>query len=260
MRAMLEMVSPRRWHLILLFIAVLFLGADGPDAVARRNADKQALAELQAFVGSWRGAGQPRRGSTDGAWVEKGDWAWKFTADSAALHWTSRDAKYAGTATLRPGSRAGEFQLSVQPTAEGEPLLYLGQIQEDGPLVLTATKPAAGQPERITLRTVARGDRLVTLYERRSTIGEGFTRLAEVGYTRQGSQFGKGATFPECVVTGGFGSMTVTHEGKSYYVCCTGCRDIFQMDPAGVLAEYRARKKKEAEKAAEQDAPRDKSP
>lgn len=252
---MLEMLNPRNWRLILVLVAVLLLGADGPDAAARRNADKEALAELQVFVGAWRGAGQPRRGSTEGAWVEKGDWAWKFTADSAALQWISRDAKYAGSAVLRPGSQAGEFQLTVQSTAEGEPFVYEGRLQKDGPLVLTAAKPPAGQPERITLRTVARGDRLVTLYERRSTIGEGFTRLAEVGYTRQGSQFGKGTTGPECVVTGGFGSMTVTHEGKTYYVCCTGCRDIFQMDPAGVLAEYRARKKKEAEDAEKTKGP-----
>lgn len=245
---MFEIVNPRRWRLILVLIAALFLGADGPDAAARRNADKEALLELQAFVGAWRGAGQPRRGSTDGAWVEKGDWAWKFTADSAALQWTSRDAKYVGAATLKPGMQMGEYQLVVQP-AEGEPTTYVGKTQADGALVLAAMKPPAGQPERITFRTVARGDRLVTLYERRSSIGDGFTRLAEIGYTRQGSQFGKGATGPECVVTGGFGSMTVMFEGKSYYVCCTGCKDIFEMDPKAVLAEYAAKKKKEAEKA-----------
>lgn len=253
---MVELFHPRQWRLILALVAVLFLGADGPDAAARRNADKEALAPLQALVGSWRGAGQPRRGSTEGAWVEKGEWTWKFTAGSAALVWSSRDAKYTGAATLKPGAKAGEFQLSVQPTPDGATLEYVGTMEPEGPLVLTALKSVTGQPERITLRTVARGDRLVTLYERKSSIGEGFTRLAEVGYTRQGSQFGKGASFPECVVTGGFGSMTVNFEGKSYFVCCTGCRDIFQMDPAGVLAEYQARKKKEAEKDASSTGPK----
>jgi YHS domain-containing protein len=32
------------------------------------------------------------------------------------------------------------------------------------------------------------------------------------------------------------------HEGKTYYVCCTGCRDYFNEDPAAVLEEYRERK------------------
>lgn len=53
----------------------------------------------------------------------------------------------------------------------------------------------------------------------------------------------------ECVVTGGLGTMPVTFEGQTYYVCCTGCRDYFNDGPAKVLAEYRQRleerKKKE---------------
>ena len=71
--------------------------------------------------------------------------------------------------------------------------------------------------------------------------------MAEVGYTRKGSDFGKGTTFVECVVTGGTGTIPVTHQGKTYYVCCSGCRDLFNDRPDEVLAEYRA--KKEAEKS-----------
>jgi YHS domain-containing protein len=82
------------------------------------------------------------------------------------------------------------------------------------------------------------------LYEKR--IGaNSFGRLAEVGYTRKGSSFGKGGSGPECVVTGGYGTMKVEHAGKTYYVCCTGCRDLFNADPEGVLAEYRERKAQE---------------
>lgn len=250
---MLELFQPRRCQFVLLLCVGLFLGADGPDPAAKRAADKAALIALQPLVGAWKGAGQPKRGSTDGAWVEEGDWSWKFTADSAALHWTSRMGKYAGEATLRPGAKTGEYELEVKPSADSAPIVYSGALAADGPLTLSVAEPPAGQPHRITLRTVARGDRLVTLYERRSSIGQGFTRLAEVGYTRKGSQFGKGASFPECVVTGGYGTMTVMFEGKSYYVCCTGCRDIFEMDPAGTLAEYKARKKLEAEKEAKQN-------
>ena len=86
------------------------------------------------------------------------------------------------------------------------------------------------------------------LYEKNLTGTNRYTRLAEVGYTRKGSGFGRGASFPECVVTGGYGNMEVTYKGKTYKVCCSGCRDLFNEDPETILAEYRERKAKEREK------------
>ena len=80
-----------------------------------------------------------------------------------------------------------------------------------------------------------------------------YSRLAEVGATRKGSSFRQGGRrWPECVVTGGLGTIAVEYEGKKYFVCCTGCRDLFNEDPAGVLADYRQRKAEEkaGEKAA----------
>ena len=96
--------------------------------------------------------------------------------------------------------------------------------------------------ERATIETI-----LKAWLERKSPNSDLFVRLAEVGYTRQGSGFGKGSTQRECVVTGGLGTIAVTHNGQTYYVCCTSCRDYFNESPEKVLAEYAARK--EAEKA-----------
>ena len=136
---------------------------------------------------------------------------------------------------------------TASASSGGADVTYAGSQAEDGQLVLSAEKPPADLPDRISLRIVASGDRLVMLYERRSNISDRFTRLAEVGYTKKGSAFGQGGGQPECVVTGGLGTITVTYKGESYFVCCTGCRDMFQEDPAGVLADYRERKA--AEKA-----------
>ena len=36
---------------------------------------------------------------------------------------------------------------------------------------------------------------------------------------------------PECIVSGGEASMTVSYNGKTYYVCCSGCRDEFNANP-----------------------------
>jgi hypothetical protein len=81
------------------------------------------------------------------------------------------------------------------------------------------------------------------LLERQGASSDQFVRLAEVGYTRQGSGFGKSVAQRECIVTGGLGTIEVTHNGKSYYVCCTGCRDYFNENAEKVLAEFAAKKK-----------------
>ena len=131
-------------------------------------------------------------------------------------------------------------------TAAGEKVVYAGALDDTGRLIATAADPPADAPARISIRTVAEGKRLVVLYERRT--GERFARLAEIGYTREGSRFGQPAEIVECVVTGGEGTIPVMHDGKTYYVCCTGCRDYFNENPAKVLAEYAARKAAEKEK------------
>jgi YHS domain-containing protein len=43
-------------------------------------------------------------------------------------------------------------------------------------------------------------------------------------------------------VTGGLGKIQVSFGGNTYYVCCTGCRDAFNENPAKMIAEYKARK------------------
>ena len=39
-------------------------------------------------------------------------------------------------------------------------------------------------------------------------------------------------------MTGGLGTIPVTHAGKTYHVCCTGCVAAFEADPEGTLADY----------------------
>ena len=45
---------------------------------------------------------------------------------------------------------------------------------------------------------------------------------------------------PECVVSGGHGTMSTTYKGKTYYFCCTGCRDAFADNPEKYIKEYEA--------------------
>lgn len=218
----------------------------------RLAADKAALSRLQEYVGSWRGVGQPRRGSNQGAWTEAADWAWTFADGRASLVFASPKGKYYRAGKLSPGEE-DRFDLVASRAGDSSEDRFSGKLDDNGQLVLRAAADAerpADAPSRITLRTVADGNRLLVLYEKR-TGDDRYARLAEVGYTRAGISFAKGPSHPECVVTGGVGAIAVQYEGQKYYVCCTGCRDLFDDDPAGVLAEYRRRKASEREKAEE---------
>lgn len=225
--------------------------ADEPNTLP---AERAALSELQGLVGAWRGVGQPRRGSTRDAWTEQGDWAWQFHEGHAALVFTLRDARYYQAFRIAPaasedGAAKQEAGWTLEATrSDGKTIdRFAGQRQEDGRLTFELGADQTGAAAtRISLRTVADGDRLLILMEKPGPAADQMVRVAEVGYTREGSKFGKGVTQRECVVTGGAGTIAVEYEGETYYVCCGGCKDLFLEDPEKVLAEYRQRK--EAEK------------
>lgn len=231
-------------------LLALAAGGDAPTS-EQINADKAALAALQPFVGEWRGVGQPRRGSSQGAWTEKAHWIWEFADGRAALVFESSDGKFFQSGKLSPGSEEGTFDLTARRRDAKDDAHFSGRIDEGGQLVLVRDGNAGlNEPAHITLRTVADDDRLLVLYEKRLPGSDDrFARLAEVGYTRRGASFAKGSGEPECVVTGGLGTIEVSYAGKKYYVCCTGCRDLFNDDPEGVLADYRERKAADREKA-----------
>lgn len=217
---------------------------------SQTQADKAALVALQSYIGGWKGVGQPQRGSNKGAWAEQADWAWNFTDERASIAFDSPRGKFFAAGRFQPGDKESTFVLLARrPDSEAEDR-YAGKLEEEA-LVFTLEAFAEGasvedRPARITIRQVADGKRLVVLYEKQIAGTDRFLRMAEVGYTREGSNFASANTGqPECVVTGGLGTIEVKYEGKTYYVCCTGCRDYFLEDPVSVLADYKERKEKE---------------
>ena len=222
------------------------LGGDGPkatpEASASRRRDQAALKTYGPLVGEWKGTGQVKRGQAKGAWTESGHWAWKLTPDAAALVLEVEKGKYLRTAVLRPGDEPGSFRLDAT-LPDDSTRSFLGKAEADKPLVLKATKADDGL-ERITL-TIPNESRFLLLLEavNPSSATSG-VRLGEVGFTRQGVAFAaSGETGPTCVVTGGRGTIKVSHAGKDYYVCCSGCRDLFNAEPAAILAEAAAKAK-----------------
>ena len=224
---------------VLATLGLLAIAAD--DGASARRADQEALKVHGDLVGSWRGTGQPKRGQSTGAWKENASWAWKLSGDSAALQIEVESGKYLKSALLRPGKGEGEYTLEAT-LADGSKRTFAGKIADDRPLVLTATGKGDGL-RRVSL-SIPNENRFLLLLESEPA-ARTFVRLGEVGFTRNGVAFAAGESGPVCIVTEGRGTTQVSYKGKSYYVCCSGCKEIFNQDPETILAEAaeRARKK-----------------
>lgn len=204
-----------------------------------RTKTQEALAPLNSLIGGWRGSGQVRRGSTRGAWQETGTFVWKFGGGKIGVEYQVKDGKHLGTGLLSWDSAKKEFTMDAV-LADGSKRTYRGKLDKKV-LILESTPNDAGEISRVTLRQLNE-KRMLVLYEKRRAGSSFYSRVGEVGYTREGTRLASsGSSGPECVVTGGAGTIKVSHEGKTYYVCCTGCRDAFNDDPVGILADYRAK-------------------
>ena len=212
--------------------------ADDKDKVAPgRCADQEALKAYAPLVGSWRGVGQVERYRARGAWMESADWAWKLTSDSAGLEITVKKGRYLKAGVLRPCKAPSTFVFEAT-LADGTSRTFAGAAAGDRkPLVLTAdAKALAGGVRRVSI-TPLHDTRLLVRLEAEDPERHTFSRLGEVGYTREGVTFAAGESYPLCIVTEGRGTIQVSYKGKTYWVCCSGCRDLFNDNPEAVLAE-----------------------
>ena len=234
-----------------LWVASLSLGvvftslAEDPTAETTKLVAIQALQEFNVLVGGWRGVGQPKRGSQTGAWQERAESLWELKPKSQGIRWNVDAGKHWKSALLSYDESKKLYVLVVK-LLDDTSRTYRGKLDEKR-LVMESDADEQKEIHRATL-TVLNENRVTLLMEKRPEQQSFFTRVAEIGYQRDGTRLAvAGSSGPECVVTGGLGTITVTHKGKNYYVCCTGCREAFNDDPEGVLADYQ--KRKETEKA-----------
>jgi YHS domain-containing protein len=210
-------------------------------AAEKKTAIKSALAAYQDLVGGWRGTALPKRGASTGGWIEKAEWRWKFDGDNVALEYAVTDGKLLRSALMSFDPQAKALRLTtVELGAKKDDVIereYVGTL--DGNKLIFDTPAKEGiEGRRITV-TRLNEKRTLVLFEQRAAGQNFFNRIAEVGYTREGTRLAESdQTGPICVVTGGAGTIKVSYKGETYWVCCTGCRDAFNDDPEGVLADY----------------------
>ena len=230
---------------ILSVVVALPAIAEKPPVETTKSAAIQALQDYNVLVGGWRGIGQPKRGSQSGAWQERVESVWELKPKSSGIRWKIDAGKQWKSAFLSYDEEKQLYALNVELPDETS-RTYSGKVNEKR-LVMESQSKEQQEIHRVTL-TVLNENRVTMLLEKRPEQQSFFTRVAEIGYQRDGTRLAvAGNSGPECVVTGGLGTITVMHQGKTYYVCCTGCRDAFNDDPEGILSDYK--KRKEAEKA-----------
>jgi len=92
-------------------------------------------------------------------------------------------------------------------------------------------------------RQLLHGNRYLYQLATKPKDAKNFTRVYQVGATKEGEPFAEANKGPECIVSGGRGTMSVNFHGKAYYVCCSGCKDEFNADPEKYI-KLAAEKKK----------------
>lgn len=239
---MFAAVHPVR-HWIVAVIGVTILGcgwvawcADPESKPAPKASVIEALRDFNGLIGSWRGVGQVKRNSQQGAWQETAELVWELKPKSTGIRINVSEGKEWKTALLAYDEANKTFTLTAT-LPDDTSRKYQGKLT-DKRLVLEGADDKK-EVHRLTLTTLNE-NRMLILFEKRPEQQSFFTRVGEVGYQRQGTRLAAvGGTGPVCVVTGGAGTIPVTYKGTTYYVCCTGCRDAFNDDPEGILAAYK---------------------
>jgi YHS domain len=213
---------------------------------APRRSPKEALRAFNDLIGSWSALGEPegtRQEKQRGFWTESLHWKWQFKGEDAWLNVTVEKGKYFTKGDLRYLSDKELFQLTLI-TVANETLSFQGPLK-DHVLTLEREDEAKNETERLIL-TLLHGTRFLYRYEVKPKGRSLFTRVYRVGATKEGIAFADaGSTNPECVVSGGLGTIKVRYKGETYYVCCTGCRDAFNDDPEKYIKEFQVKKAKE---------------
>ena len=222
---------------VLTLAAGLYAAAPTPAPESAGDEIPAPLAPFEYLIGGWDGTGIPAANKVRG-WKEKHVWAWKFAKGvpvGMTLQVTSGKTLAKGQLTFDPETE--QYRLDATDPA-GKALAYAGKLDPTGKVLTLdrADEAGAGTREKQRLRLLFNGNKIrYTLFDERKEAGSPrFAPAIESGMTKEGESLGgSGAASegPKCIVTGGSATASVTFNGKSYPLCCTGCRDEFNDNP-----------------------------
>jgi hypothetical protein len=225
-------------------------GTDTP-ALSKPSSPKDALQPFNVLVGSWKGTGAPEGTKEEraaGAWTETISWVWQFKDKDAWLvvefdkskHFTTGELRYAPD----KDKKDVEPRFTLKLTAPDKSTATYAGTLKDKVLTLDRTDGPADEQQRLVFSLLHHNRHLYRFETRPAGTTVAFTRKYQVGATKEGVPFADVPKGPECIVSGGLGTIKVSYQGKDYWVCCSGCRDEFKDSPEKYIKEAAARAKK----------------
>lgn len=192
------------------------------------------------LIGRWKGQAVPADNPLRG-WRETHEWAYAFQGgEPVGLTLTIEGGKILKSARITFDEASQTYRLEGTDP-EGSPVVYVGSRDEKtNALTLERSGPAGD--DRLTIRPNANGIRSDFWFDRKEPGSPQFARLVRANLGKEGENFAGGAAVkgPECIVTGGAATITVSAGGSTFAVCCSGCRDEVLANPAKYARKLRA--------------------
>ena len=240
--------------------------ANGGGQSARRVSTPEdvfaALKPLQVLLGTWRGLAKDQSGETA---IDETKWVWDFTdKKQPALVLNSDNSAYFRKGRLTYIIADEKFRLtteladSTERTFEGKYTEEPRDVPDENDenklmrifkLQLTQVAPGTGKKWQVIFNQRENNRYLMELGQER---GNGsFRRFETVATQRQGTSFAiSDSDYGEktCIISEGLGTSTVNFEGKTYWVCCSGCKAAFEDEPEVWIAKLEKRKQAKMKK------------
>jgi YHS domain-containing protein len=239
-----------------LTVSLVFLAPpriSAADKIAKKS-PKEALQVFNDLIGFWNGTGTPegsRQEKQRGFWTESMTWEWQFKKGDAWLKVAFEKGKHFTGGELRYLPEKDIYRFKVR-TTDKESWTFEGPFK-DKILTLERRNEQMKEAQRLVV-TLLHANRFLYRFETKPEGRPLFTKRYEVGATKEGVAFaGPSDTTPPCIVSGGKGRITLEYKGKTYYFCCSGCRDAFKDDPEKYLKEAEVKKEKEKAKTDEKN-------
>ncbi|MCI0640479.1 MAG: hypothetical protein L0Y72_05660 [Gemmataceae bacterium] len=202
---------------------------------------KEALQALQEYIGGWKGNGTSEKNKSE-IWKENAAWSWRFKGKDIWFSVDLKDSKYFKSGDMRFLPAKQKYQWTLVDRQDGKQV-FEGELKK-GTLTLERLDPETKDTHQIKINTAGGGVRLILTFSTKLADRTLYNKQFQIAYAKEGESFGATAKKNECVVTGGLGTIAVSYMGATYYVCCSGCRDAFNENPAKTIADYLARKKR----------------
>ena len=226
-------------RILIAWLGVVLFGgdvrADSPASSENRDVP-ESLAPLEYLMGGWKGAGIPQANRVRG-WDESHSWAWKFQKGvPVGMTLTLQSNKTLAKVLLTYDAVAKKYTLAGEDAAK-KPVSFLGGFEKDKKTLLfdRVGLTADGAKQRITLKPNANFVRYALTVLEEEQGAPQYKAIFVSSMTKEGESFAAGNTAgtdgPKCIVTGGAATMTVSFQGKTFPLCCSGCRDEFNENP-----------------------------